>query len=617
LVESIDASETPCRVWLAPSHLSTDDKIKFGLFAGVEFGVNETLPNPDIGIPLIDLSASNYLDSNQYELHKETIEYLDNMVWISRIAGAQFEGNATTHIFSPGLGSMANLHSGFSNVDWVHGSVLLREPDDTLEEGKFSPGRGAFTNYYNMTMCATKRIPVGMELFANIGTDTAAETEKGDLFQDRLTRIDYENADKVLDKIIAFMIKYDDHMNDGYLTDEVVDFILDAILEGAGGKRAKVIRSLLPPKLSKLLEVKRVGGAFMYRNKDIVKSLKWLQTHGMCVDNLYPGKSTIPHAGRGAFSSRKIAADEIIAPVPMIPILSEELLDMYAMMEQEGTDGAKTVYDPDIPLGRQIFYNYAHGHIESSLLLVPSSPVVNLINHGSDDQVNAKLAWSTHDHVLNDVSVQDIELDKWDMQYDPRVTMILTATRDIAKGEEIFIDYGTAWVDAWESHVVSFGASHRDGSWPLKAEDVRRQYKNVPYPVNLKKNTIPYPPGVATACFVEMDDVPDGQPRRSADGRELFNWVGSVRYEDFNGNLMDVCDLISREEDPEYFYNYTVATKSKDSDGEVVLVQNVPHAAITLVDKPYTSDIHAKGAFRQWIAIPDELFPLAWRNLRE
>jgi hypothetical protein len=63
-------------------------------------------------------------------------------------------------------------------------------------------------------------------------------------------------------------------------------------------------------------------------------------------------------------------------------------------------------------------------------------------------------------------------------------------------------------------------------------------------------------------------------------------------------------------------YNYTVLARTKDSE-KLLEVRKVPHAAITLVDRPYTSDIHMTGVFRRWISVEDQRFPQAWRNVRD
>ncbi len=614
LLLPVVAAET-CRLYIAKSHFYRDDNPKFGLFAGVDFRQNETLPNPEIGIPLVDIAIGNYMYRENFELYNAIIQFLEGKVWMSSFAGMQWEGNHTTTLFSPGVGTIANHHSGYYNIDWFQAGVLLRERQDgVVEEGKASPGRGAFTNYFNLTMRAVQNIPAGMELFANLGD--VFDDDREDLYQDRINRLDYDEAEDILAKIATFMSKYEKEMK-GSFQQDVLDFILDTMVEEVGGKRGKVLRSLLPQTPAKVRKAIEAGGAFMYRNRDLVKSIEWLETHGLCVDYLRSGTSTIPHAGRGAFASRSFKEGDLIAPMPMIPILAEDILDMFMITEYTDEGGQVGItYDRERPIGQQLLTNYAFGHAESSLLMVPTSPMVNLINHASSP--NARIMWSAHDHVGFDHGIHDIDFREWNMaEVDPQLIFLLIADRDIQEGEEIFIDYGPSWEDAWQEHLIRFD-EYLDTAgvvWPRRSEDARVEFKNKPYPTDLKRKQIPYPPSSFTACFLETDTVADGQPKDNAEGQEIFQWVGPKSYEDFEGQSLMVCDLQSSQFNETSGYTYTVLTRFKGST-DIVEVKGVPHSAIILLEKPYMSDMHTFGAFRHWIEIPDEMFPQAWRDLR-
>jgi hypothetical protein len=61
--------------------------------------------------------------------------------------------------------------------------------------------------------------------------------------------------------------------------------------------------SLIPANPRKLKKVQEAGGTFMYRYKDMVKSKKWLNENGFCLDAIRQGISAIPNAGRGAFGT--------------------------------------------------------------------------------------------------------------------------------------------------------------------------------------------------------------------------------------------------------------------------------------------------------------------------
>jgi len=93
-------------------------------------------------------------------------------------------------------------------------------------------------------------------------------------------------------------------------------------------------------------------------------------------------------------------------------------------------------------------------------------------------------------------------------------------------------------------------------------------------------------------------------------------WKGPVKFEDYQGQHLTVCDLVGREADDEHMYLYTVRARLQGQD-DVDEIIGVPHEAVTLKDGPYSGDVHAPGAFRRWIGIPDERFPQKWRNLRE
>lgn len=615
-----------CRLWLAPSFLSTSKLPVFGLYAGSQgFAADEVIPSYEIAVPVFDFLKSP--GGAKSDSHRRVLDFLESSMWVADYAGSKFESNHSVSAFIPGVGSLTNYHSGLSNVDWLQGSLLLREPDDHVltTMGKSHPGRGAISQFYNATMRATKLIPPGMELFAYYGDYEDANAP--DLYQDTVTRWDYEKADKVIDRILVFMKSYGGKMKDG-LKDDVLDFMLETVLEGAGGKHAKTIRSLIPAHAGKLQRVKDAGGTFAYRNKDIVKKMDWVKKHGLCVDNLRVGKSTVEDAGRGAFVTRDIAEGATISPVPMLPILNEEVLEFYSETTEVSKSANRTEYvldDTKPSTGYHLLLNYCYGHPESNLMLLPLAPMVNYVNHASDkSKLNAFLRWSTHDDIYNDHDLHDRELAKWRTKHTRPITMELVALRDIKEGEEILINYGDDWEKAFREYKEKWVSDHGDSNakWPMKALELRSSYKTKPYPVGIQPDQVPYPPGVVTACFIEtVDDLIDGQPRKNADGYWLRHFVAPTTFESIMGQNLAVCDLIDRAEvvaaDGVVSFVYSVLTRLKDNSNDSLMeVRDVPHSVITLVDRPYTSDIHTPGAFRRWINMEDQGFPQAWRNVR-
>ena len=601
----VSAEHSACRVYLGPSSLTTDEDPKLGLYAGVDYDEGDQVGNPDIGIPIVDF-RENFDRPN--EVSKAIVAFLEAFFWSGDYGGAQQEGNRTTTLAIPGCGALANYHAGTHNVDWVQGSALLHDGGDLFPSGKSHPARGAISPYFNFTMRAVKPIKKGMELFANFGELWDKETK--DIYGDTLKRVDYEEADKVLEKILDFMEKYESQMTP-QTKDDVLDFILGKILGTAAGRRAKAVRSLIPAHPGKLQAVRDMGGTFAYRNPDLVKTQKWLDKHAACVDNLEPKASTIPEAGRGAFAKRELKQGQLIAPVPLLHIGDSDVMYMFDIVSKHSdTDQESFEIDHDNPRGEQLILNYCFSHPESSMLLFPVSPMINLINHGNSEKANARLSWSKHKYYGTTFDAHDMvpsELAKY--RYISLV-LELTALRNIAPGEEILIDYGSEWEKAWNEHMASF----KETDWPLRAQDLKVEYKTKPYLLEAELDENPYPPGVATACFATVIEAEDGTRKANDDGVEIARFAGPADFANFTGGDRYICQIIDRRES-DNFFNYTVIT---EKGGESInQIENVPHWAITFVNLPYTSDIHYPKSFRHPIGVPDVIYPQAWRDNRD
>ena len=125
------------------------------------------------------------------------------------------------------------------------------------------------------------------------------------------------------------------------------------------------------------------------------RSVEWLVENGRCVDNIRPGRSNLPFAGRGAIAQRFIGRGEIVVPVPLIQIMNTDLLTLWKKVQNDKGDWDK------VPVGKQLLLNYCFGHDESSLLLCPITNAI-LINHCSNrtkecgkDGPNAEFRWDT------------------------------------------------------------------------------------------------------------------------------------------------------------------------------------------------------------------------------
>ena len=124
------------------------------------------------------------------------------------------------------------------------------------------------------------------------------------------------------------------------------------------------------------------------------RSVDWIIENGRCIDNIVPGRSTLPGAGRGAIAQRLVVRGEVIVPVPLLQIMDRGSLTIFSREHLEKTGEDESV-------GTQMLLNYCFGHEESSLLLCPLTNAV-LINHCSarkgqcgNKGPNAMYRWDT------------------------------------------------------------------------------------------------------------------------------------------------------------------------------------------------------------------------------
>lgn len=440
------------------------------------------------------------------------------------------------------------------------------------------------------------------------------------MFQDKIHRYDYDIADGLVNGLVEFYDQFPDLSID--LKEDIMDFMLSKVLGVATGPNAKTINSLIPANPRKLKKVKEAGGTFMYRYQDMIKSTTWLQNNGICLDTIQGGISSIPNAGRGAFASRDIRKGETITITPMLHIADKDLMTMYPIVqmkdEESGENRTYHVYNKEEgPIGQQLLLNYAFGHPESSMLLFPVGPQVTLINNGGKAH-NSFITWTRNTDPLH---VGGEEYAHHSVQQMAQVsqivlTMKIVADRDIRKGEEITLDYGNSWQDAWESYTEEWEKSKAGRPHPLKAQDLKSMYRDKPLETveTLKEN--PYPDNVNVACYLQTWHRPDGtQMKHQVHGWDILQFSEPRRYENYDGHdLVIISEILDRKDAPGFFFNYTVRVGIGGAE-EVEEVMDVPHAACTFVDQPYSSDIFIQGAFRHPIGIPDSVFPMSWRNL--
>lgn len=235
----------------------------------------------------------------------------------------------------------------------------------------------------------------------------------------------------------------------------------------------KLVLELLPKTTKELKEIEKTVESktdlvwYLAENRSLKKHTpKWIRENGMCMENLLPLKSTLPHAGFGAFSQYHIKRDEIVIPAPLLQILDKDVL---------------TVYKDGEYIGNQLLLNYCFGHPQSSLLLCPDTQA-ELINHCSKRTKqcgragpNAAIRWSRGWDPTSDAwrekslkelgkeggrglafevyALRDIQAGKCSARALMLFASMQRLTCSFVAGEEVFIDYGIEWEAAWVSAV--------------------------------------------------------------------------------------------------------------------------------------------------------------------
>jgi hypothetical protein len=161
------------------------------------------------------------------------------------------------------------------------------------------------------------------------------------------------------------------------------------------------------------------------------KTVQDIREHGMCLERMKPGKSTIKGAGQGGFAQYKIHKDEMIVPAPVLHIMDKDALALH-------DDHGDTI-------GTQLLINYCLSHPDSTVLLCPDTNAL-LINHCSTrmkewqqycpNGPNAIHRWSSGWDATSDIW-KNMTLDLLSIQTARGLALEIIATRDIEVGEEV------------------------------------------------------------------------------------------------------------------------------------------------------------------------------------
>ena len=165
---------------------------------------------------------------------------------------------------------------------------------------------------------------------------------------------------------------------------------------------------------------------------------------------------------------------------------------------------------------------------------------------------------------------------------DKSLVLAYVATRDIEVGEELFIDYGDEWQNAWDKHVAVWtNGNDDDDTIYISAAEYTVQNKGSRIHTLAEQELEPYPDNIQTACYYS-DDVHthgcwhpcDVTGHSTVDGDDVY-LVHVYNVVNMN-KLINVCAVVPQRG---------------------LHVADLPASRVAYIDKPYSSDMHLAAAF--------------------
>ena len=605
-----------CNLYIAPS---TIPGAGIGLFAGSEgFDMGEYITEGgDILIPVLDID---------YHWREDRIEQrsflFDDYTWGQRmfpqpmekeeyLRTFQPEEYSESGVVSPGIGSVANYFVTLVNVEPQDEHTTLVSSGGSIN----TPAAGSFSPYHNRQWRANQDIEPAQEIFVSYGLNYFTAEERRRLYQQVPMPFDYLQADALLKAFPASLQQ--EQQSPHSLVNEEIYQLVKSILYGWGEHRTISALPETAPTKSAIDSILDTGGTGQQFRNQTFRDLEWLQQYGQCADNIKSGSSLIPHAGQGAFARRFIRKGELVASAPLIHLPDKQVLDMYDIQSKDLTNIVHS----------QLLTNYCFGHPSSTLLLCPYGVLSSLINHSSK-QPNARIQWSSTEHMQHP-EWRNQPIETWAEEKHAGLAFDIVALRDVEADEEILIDYGLEWEQAFQKqtakHRLGFipgydialrqdfdytllNASHYE--LPLKcriheSELLKRHYnqKNFhgykPFPCNVIGRT-------NELYLVEVYFTQESKQKKTCSYEFLM--VRGFMYMFRLRAYSSVCSSNARA-------NHSDAVDRRCLRPQVMF--DFPTSKLVVEDRAYYLDHHQLWSFRHPMRIPDDMLPAAWKNLLE
>jgi len=690
-----------CGIYFAPSSISNSG---YGMFSGIErekdsifhdlpclmFPMDNFLEIHNLNTPHTALSVAESYATDRSHSHFSKNEYLGQMFHM----GGGFYAFPNSHSY----------HNNIQGFDAMYFDGLMNRANN--------PGAGAVSTHVS-GMQATVKIKAGEELLLDYGDNYFLVRES--LFnKTHITKVDYDKALEIVYDIAQFQRKstcsfgdpmvqliktrllpyheegeklakaYPDDISSWNFTNpigskefnmehsniglEIFNLVAEFhknVTINANDKSTvsfdrcvslfKDIMKAINHRIAAALPANEVDLNFILENgitsldvkkEERIRDLVWLEQNGICLDNIVLKTSEISMAGFGAVSRRPLEKGAVVDATPLVPIDDITYLDMYKFDLHK-----RMKYDQ--LFGHQLMMNYCFGHKKSSLLLcmLTSSAFINHKAEGKGANVEYRWASWAEDDTQEALKMPLEELKRVPYR---KLALEMVALRDIAEGEELYMDYGKEWEMAWDKHVNEWTSPTGVFADHIPVKHVMRRNNGKPYKTLIEQKFDPYPHSIGMECYMNLEylvkegyyppkdvEVPTTEELEilssSATDQitlkkmiERFAVKNIYFFEEEGGDAFLVsnlyknflywqpCDILEgiHANYTVRYYNHKEEGLTKTMIGEIpLIVRNVPHDAIRYTTKPYRTDRFIPGVFRHPIMLRDELFPSQWKDL--
>eukprot|EP00977_Amphora_coffeiformis_P003321 scaffold618_cov175-Amphora_coffeaeformis.AAC.3 len=466
--------DNACGLYIAKSTLPDGG---LGIFTATERQPGQVLEGTaDTCVPFIDMYWHQPVELQS--------PFRDDYYWNGRALGMTTESaTGTVDAFCPGWVSLLNCHANSANII---------KPKAVYDDGNNLKDYPGTQSPYGVEAAKIARpIPAGGELFSFY---------KDEWLMGQVAPSDYDGVVSLL------------HQVGRVVQDATVPYLYVAQNVTKIVQARQTVVEKLPTALQSCLTTatETTDDNINSFSSAHIREVSWLQEHGRCIDHTVSQRSTV--GGMGAFAKHNLQKGQIITTSPLHHFTDSDALNMYNITkhakkfpvpqsadEEDEDEEAGFHYQRHVDkvIHHQLALNYCFGNDQTSLLLCPYGVGVNYINHSPE--FNVKIRWAEGFDGHDSDVVKTATLDELEDIRSPTLAFDYVATRDIEAGEELFIDYGTGWRQAWLQHQTGADAAKRSEHY-ASAHRWNEQFATALIRTDDEQVLDPYPDHIEVRC---------------------------------------------------------------------------------------------------------------------